>query len=952
MVQTVSYDKFIAPENRGKVLQAQKLIRKGQEGAAFDDPVMRRYIETLKKIEASREFGRKLQEDLSKPIQDNLSPQSSVQRYIQEEVLKKPAQTNEQQVLRTQNYLRDIGFKTKQTSKVLPTSEVSSPSTLPPVQGPERGVNPTRYEGERYDPRTNKYVVTSPTGEQGTSYARPPTVEEKIKLEKLNKVKTIGQATKYVEEKAGEYAEKGAKKLGVKGIKIPEQQLFFEIPTQQTAKEFSVTGKPLPEYNVLKAGGNTIFTPEQIGKGVKGTIKYGKYAIPYAGQAIFVGEATEEINKAGGPIKFAKERPVETALLLGGAAFFSTLKVAKGLRGTVKTIAGTEGENLIVREGRNLIGKKKTRILYTIENKPIIPEPIFTKAKVMTGDEGYFAVIGKETIREGEKKIVTKVGKKRFLQYDDADKLMYSGDPFSKLGKVERKQTIKELTKLGLQEKEVKNLLALRRQRRDVPFAVGQAKAIKGENGKELVLFTAEGRIGQSKEFQEGIKSFTKKKLNEVEYLSGVSRKVGRVDDLKAYEYLDVGQNIKRGKEGIYVKLATKDYKPVRIESGVEVLGKAKGKGEVVLGDIFPMKARTEGLSLDLSGVPLPTTELYKSASRGEKGIEYADIFSKAVGTTEKGGAEGIKFIETGGKKSSQEYFQKLYGEQINLFASRAAKKISKPTKSIKGPSMEITAKEVPEVSAYYGKGIYERTQETSYGLQPTNKEGPMLNQLTPQKNVLKTLTKTKTDLKTETKTETKVGFNLKNILKERTKEKAIERPKQEEKNSQIAKIKQPLSVKQEQIPLTKAVPRLTKRTAKPRKTKVNTPKIKIPMISPPSKTLQRLAKEVEGFEAFGFKSGSAKKVAEGTKEEVAIGLSKFLKKDLAASGFVTEKGTGRKLSFKEIQGLVGSDFRAGIKDPFKIVEKRSKRLRKGGTGKKIQAFRKGKIKGFSLGEL
>ena len=117
------------------------------------------------------------------------------------------------------------------------------------------------------------------------------------------------------------------------------------------------------------------------------------------------------------------------------------------------------------------------------------------------------------------------------------------------------------------------------------------------------------------------------------------------------------------------------------------------------------------------------------------------------------------------------------------------------------------------------------------------------------------------------------------------------------------------------------------------------------PIILPPRKSplISRLLKKAdEGlFEAVAFKFGKEVSIKKGTKQETTKALSKFLGKTLAASGFLKEIKTGRKLKAEETGLLLDFGFRKSKVSPFLVVEKKAKRLRRGGTGKIIQAFRK-----------
>lgn len=94
-----------------------------------------------------------------------------------------------------------------------------------------------------------------------------------------------------------------------------------------------------------------------------------------------------------------------------------------------------------------------------------------------------------------------------------------------------------------------------------------------------------------------------------------------------------------------------------------------------------------------------------------------------------------------------------------------------------------------------------------------------------------------------------------------------------------------------------------------------------------------------ELFSAFALKFGKPFKIGDfAEKPKASKELGKFLIKTLSASGFIT-KG-GKKLKAEETGLLDYFEFRKSKASPFLVVEKKSKRLRKGTTGKGIQAFR------------
>lgn len=114
-----------------------------------------------------------------------------------------------------------------------------------------------------------------------------------------------------------------------------------------------------------------------------------------------------------------------------------------------------------------------------------------------------------------------------------------------------------------------------------------------------------------------------------------------------------------------------------------------------------------------------------------------------------------------------------------------------------------------------------------------------------------------------------------------------------------------------------------------------------IPQVSesPLGLALKKLSKKSKGFDIFirrrgkDIKAGTAR-----TTKEAGMFLTKGLKSSLAASGFVVEKGTGRKVSFKELS--LGFEFRPSKKTPARVVQKRRFRLGTFGEVKEIQKAR------------
>jgi len=125
------------------------------------------------------------------------------------------------------------------------------------------------------------------------------------------------------------------------------------------------------------------------------------------------------------------------------------------------------------------------------------------------------------------------------------------------------------------------------------------------------------------------------------------------------------------------------------------------------------------------------------------------------------------------------------------------------------------------------------------------------------------------------------------------------------------------------------------KQPLKQKPLRIKTPPLNIPGSN---KMLQRLSSKVGEFEAVGFRGGKPLSLGKfSEKSTAAKELKGFLKGTLSASGYLKK---GKKKIRAKDTGLLGLDFRKGKKSSTLVVERKSKRLRKGTTGKQIQFFR------------
>lgn len=222
---------------------------------------------------------------------------------------------------------------------------------------------------------------------------------------------------------------------------------------------------------------------------------------------------------------------------------------------------------------------------------------------------------------------------------------------------------------------------------------------------------------------------------------------------------------------------------------------------------------------------------------------------------------------------------------------------------------------------------------------------------------------KVKDTIKKAAKTAPVIGYALKEVSATKTDIIPKQAPKQTPRTSsspalstaQVPKLTESLATSQQPrlssatsstllsnlLSATSQISSQTPRQTQPQRESTKTRRIiKIPLLPKGAggKELVKVKKE-DGYEAFIYKGGKAKSI--GTFDLLPSASKKLgteLTETLAASGFITQKG--KKLKATEL-GLLGDDFRLSkTGSPYLVVEKKSKRLRKGSTGKEIQFFR------------
>lgn len=302
-------------------------------------------------------------------------------------------------------------------------------------------------------------------------------------------------------------------------------------------------------------------------------------------------------------------------------------------------------------------------------------------------------------------------------------------------------------------------------------------------------------------------------------------------------------------------------------------------------------------------------------------------------------GAKGGNKIITSGKKSSQEFFQRLYGSIEKIELPKVT--IPKPKPILTGVTKPSSSTEkVITSSAYAGTGMYERTT----GGQAIGE----LNLLEKSKDITGVIhapdLKENLLIKDIQQTTQKVKLVDKPV--ERITPTVVPRPSYKTITSPVEEtsLKQPV--------LTKLIPAVTQaqtpilKTPNPRRvipktpqlTVPRTPTIKIPIPKTTGAILEKTKKKVAQkglFSVFVRKKGKDIKILE---DETLLKAKKVLKKELkstlAASGFITKS----KNNLKKVRVDLGFEFAPSKVDPLRIVQKRGFRL---GTRSEVLGIQK-----------
>ena len=704
----------------------------------------------------------------------------------------------------------------------------------------------------------------------------------------------------------------------------------------------------IPTEGDLTPGPLTLLQPSEVAKVTTGVYKTGAYFVPYAGAGIFASEIGESLSQVDySPTRLIKEKPVEAAMLGAVVLGVGAIKGVKYLKKPI--IKETQLGFQMTTRADEILGKRiriskpekgigvKTEYLPSTRGKYIeyveIKKPkLDLEAKEVIGvDLGKKVIYPEQKLSqfysEGQLTQVYKIvnGKKVPI---------YEGVPYKAPGKY--KDQLEHLTEL-FGEKKARDVLRYRQS-----------------SGKESFLKEGQINIRGSKATGE-FTSTIEKPVIDIDKTLGIKTRGGRGEkSIIEVERVGVGTE----KVGI------------GLEESTELILKT-GKKNVV--DVKGFKFK-EGFDITISSG-------YKDLSKNIKDIKVQTLESVSVKkytpdvnviSIDKGRTLLIKKVPVeeqitsfagGGQKSSKQYLEQLYSQELKAVPPEILKKPKvtiKETQKIIPEIIEVPKTVTPTTSAYAGTGLYERTEGFEVFSGPSQKyisTGEEIKMTTIQPIALSIETRPVLVEQEKIKEELK----YKEVLKQKDLLKFNQLGKQDSLIRQESKIKQTQLLKSAQALKYKTAlkskqtlveslfsKQTTEKITKP--IKPIKPKIRIiikPKTETPFKDILEKAEEEKGkFSIFVKKKGEDIEIGKAkTKKKAKEKLIEVLKEELRASGFAEKAG-------KKVQlGKLPEGFRRSKVDPFRIVEEKHKRIKKkeiSREAEEIQFFRgKSKKKGW-----
>lgn len=732
-------------------------------------------------------------------------------------------------------------------------------------------------------------------------------------------------------------AQKLLSKTGV--TYTPEQAQGFEIRLKNLQPVYD-------EYGYLISGVEYKDLPEDLKRYEQ--LKRAKGAT----ELLFMGAGATPRAVIGGTISevIAGERIIKNPLEVSGQVRYEPLRPTEPITGKPTYTIGQPMESFSYTDP--LTGKLVTQQKYDVLG------------------------VNKEVVSEGRKTIIKANAGSR-------GRVIYEGIPTDKKG---YQDAIKFLKKQGYTEREAREIIRLRRPVVQESYFRGQGVATIPEEGKASFSIIGREKVLPSKGQTGGINWLQK------EPRIGFGTSVG-TEEGKFFRVVSEQENafLSKGKYP-YTKLRQQ--------------GKIKDSFEGLVGSIekktYPKSGVTQYEELEVSRRMIPKQRV--------PSVSTAKVFVKqgeplwSISDASLSEARGF-MGGSGGRKSSQQFLKQLYKTDklatSTILGLEKVKpiKISRPISTPKAPQVldlnipkpvilpsrveQVRVPEIPPnnfggemfpdmskiggITIDLGKATGWTSEEG--GKSRYGELGKLLDKVPNRFGVfdetkLKEAEKTKTDIEQilgiRTKTKTKNKLKLDELTKQETLQKTKQKERLDELNKLLTLTKEKtaqatrtilkIAQKQRQDQLFNQLFRqgTQQRQRQPRQPRV--PQPRIPLIDKFFSLPKNQQDEFFGdmFEVFGKRKGKDILLArKGTLGEAQFELKKFLVGTLGASGLVKQKGQPLKIN-------LGTEFRIGKRDPFRIVQKKGGkegglgRLSSYGERKEIQFFRKkSKVKGI-----
>jgi len=534
----------------------------------------------------------------------------------------------------------------------------------------------------------------------------------------------------------------------------------------------------------------------------------------------------------------------------------------------------------------------------------------------------------------------------------------YHGIPYGKVGSKEYKKTLKYLMEKGVSEKEAREMLRLHKPKPELDIFKGNILDISSEQGSILKSTGAEVIKPLDMEIK-GVKSA--KGMSKINIINQEVIPISSKEGIELSKFAEKSKGFFEKDKRFFSKLSQRG-KTETLRGGVSGVKK--------VGEIGEYEVFKEG---SISRRLIPT----KRKMDTSKGIILAEKGEPEVifDLDELLGVKKLKGFKLRGKKSSKNYLQQIYdmGSAQKRVVENIKKLIPKPKavektigkvktippteqKSVLFPLVSAS-QPTKQTSAYYGKGVYERTQE--FGGMAMPYKTTQVSKETTKPIQFETLEYKPKELE---KTKTKLSYKPLQVEKTKTKLKQMTKPKQKsiqlEKLSQVpkerVKVRELLNIRTKQAQRlkirTKQAQRLkqkmkqslvsrttttkTSTQSKPKPKNIITPDLKE---AKPKETPKKQKITKDMFKVFVKKFGKDIKLGEfETLESAKKKLKKELLGTLRASGFV-KKGE------KKIKLNLGFGFRPSKKDIFRVVQRKTARFGTRGETSEAQFFRKTK---------